>query len=170
MFVHISPELDLYGETLSTLKFAKRVATVELGAARVNKESAESRSVSSNLFSKKIPDEKRVNSVPGDRNHYYAEVNRNYVKSINSVRAGSNRESDLETVCNGNTPNKSGLKTANEGSSTKSPYNKNEDSSERSGESDGSYAGDLSTVSADDHGDCKWLEGQIETFKQMYMV
>ncbi|GLJ28181.1 hypothetical protein SUGI_0553590 [Cryptomeria japonica] len=81
-----------------------------------------------------------------DRNHCYAEVNRNYVKSINSVRAGSNRESDLETVCNGNTPNKSGLKTTNEGSSTESPYKKNEDSSERSGESDGSGAGDLSTV------------------------
>ncbi|GLJ07970.1 hypothetical protein SUGI_0078780 [Cryptomeria japonica] len=43
MFVHISPELDLYGETLSTLKFAKRVATIELGAARVNKESTEVR-------------------------------------------------------------------------------------------------------------------------------
>ncbi|XP_076883583.1 kinesin-like protein KIN-14I [Bidens hawaiensis] len=39
MFVHISPELDAVGETLSTLKFAERVATVELGAARVNKDS-----------------------------------------------------------------------------------------------------------------------------------
>ncbi|KAH9316007.1 hypothetical protein KI387_024634, partial [Taxus chinensis] len=43
MFVHISPELDSYGETLSTLKFAERVASVELGTARVNKESAEVR-------------------------------------------------------------------------------------------------------------------------------
>ncbi|GLJ28180.1 hypothetical protein SUGI_0553570 [Cryptomeria japonica] len=172
MFVHISLELDLYGETLSTLKFSKRVATVELGAPRINLNNGkdQSRSVSSNLFSKKIPDEKTANSIPGDRNHCYAEVNRNYVKSINSVRVGSNRESDLETVCNGNTPNKSGLKTANEGSSTESPYNKNEDSSERSGESDGSDAGDLSTVFADDHGDRKWVEGQIETFKQIYMV
>ncbi|XP_057439244.1 kinesin-like protein KIN-14I [Lotus japonicus] len=39
MFVHISPESDAIGETLSTLKFAERVATVELGAARVNKDS-----------------------------------------------------------------------------------------------------------------------------------
>ena len=38
MFVHISPEPDSIGETISTLKFAKRVATVELGAARVNKD------------------------------------------------------------------------------------------------------------------------------------
>ncbi|KAI4349700.1 hypothetical protein L6164_010262 [Bauhinia variegata] len=41
MFVHISPETDSIGETISTLKFAERVATVELGAARVNKDSAD---------------------------------------------------------------------------------------------------------------------------------
>lgn len=41
MFVHISPEPDALGETISTLKFAERVATVELGAARVNKDSAD---------------------------------------------------------------------------------------------------------------------------------
>ncbi|KAL7191050.1 hypothetical protein ACSBR2_023179 [Camellia fascicularis] len=37
MFVHISPELDAVGEIISTLKFAERVATIKLGAARVNK-------------------------------------------------------------------------------------------------------------------------------------
>lgn len=41
MFVHISPELDALGETISTLKFAERVSVVELGAARVNKDSAD---------------------------------------------------------------------------------------------------------------------------------
>ncbi|KAI3448524.1 hypothetical protein Pfo_005189 [Paulownia fortunei] len=41
MFVHISPEPDALGETISTLKFAERVSTVELGAARANKESAD---------------------------------------------------------------------------------------------------------------------------------
>ncbi|KAJ6737679.1 KINESIN-LIKE PROTEIN KLP-3 [Salix viminalis] len=41
MFVHISPEADAHGETISTLKFAERVATVELGAARVNKDGSE---------------------------------------------------------------------------------------------------------------------------------
>ncbi|KAF9606016.1 hypothetical protein IFM89_021448 [Coptis chinensis] len=40
MFVHISPEPDAVGETLSTLKFAERVATVELGAAKSNKETS----------------------------------------------------------------------------------------------------------------------------------
>ncbi|KAL5996297.1 hypothetical protein ACLOJK_026373 [Asimina triloba] len=43
MFVHISPETDALGETISTLKFAERVATVELGAARINKESGDVR-------------------------------------------------------------------------------------------------------------------------------
>ncbi|KAI3880809.1 hypothetical protein MKX03_034710, partial [Papaver bracteatum] len=38
MFVHISPEMDAIGETISTLKFAERVATVELGVAKKNKE------------------------------------------------------------------------------------------------------------------------------------
>ncbi|CAN4111016.1 unnamed protein product [Withania somnifera] len=37
MFVHVSPELNAVGETLSTLKFAERVSTVELGSARANK-------------------------------------------------------------------------------------------------------------------------------------
>lgn len=41
MFVHISPEPDAVGETISTLKFAERVSTVELGAARVNKDGAD---------------------------------------------------------------------------------------------------------------------------------
>lgn len=41
MFVHISPEVEATGETISTLKFAERVSTVELGAARANKDSAD---------------------------------------------------------------------------------------------------------------------------------
>lgn len=41
MFVHMSPEMEAIGESISTLKFAERVATVELGAAKVNKESGE---------------------------------------------------------------------------------------------------------------------------------
>ncbi|KAL3819778.1 hypothetical protein ACJIZ3_005683 [Penstemon smallii] len=41
MFAHVSPEGDSFGETMGTLKFAERVSTVELGAARANKESTE---------------------------------------------------------------------------------------------------------------------------------
>ncbi|KAG1371096.1 Kinesin-like protein KIN-14A [Cocos nucifera] len=43
MFAHVSPEADSYGETISTLKFAQRASTVELGAAHLNKESSEIR-------------------------------------------------------------------------------------------------------------------------------
>ncbi|XP_071699420.1 kinesin-like protein KIN-14L [Rutidosis leptorrhynchoides] len=41
MFAHVSPESDSLGETVSTLKFAQRASTVELGAASLNKESRE---------------------------------------------------------------------------------------------------------------------------------
>ncbi|TKY62635.1 Kinesin-4 protein [Spatholobus suberectus] len=41
MFAHVSPDADSFGETVSTLKFAQRVSAVELGAARLNKESSE---------------------------------------------------------------------------------------------------------------------------------
>jgi kinesin family protein C2/C3 len=41
MFIHISPDVESFGETVSTLKFAERVSSVELGAARSNKESGE---------------------------------------------------------------------------------------------------------------------------------
>lgn len=41
MFAHLSPEEDSFGETISTLKFAQRASTVELGAARAHKETRE---------------------------------------------------------------------------------------------------------------------------------
>ncbi|KAG6508435.1 hypothetical protein ZIOFF_033809 [Zingiber officinale] len=53
MFVHISPEMDTVGETLSTLKFAERVSTVELGAAQVNKESGEVKALRQQIASLK---------------------------------------------------------------------------------------------------------------------
>ncbi|KAK7397136.1 hypothetical protein VNO78_18303 [Psophocarpus tetragonolobus] len=53
MFVHISPEPDALGETLSTLKFAERVSTVELGAARVNKDNSDVKELKEQIFSLK---------------------------------------------------------------------------------------------------------------------
>ncbi|XP_060674415.1 kinesin-like protein KIN-14J [Ziziphus jujuba] len=38
MLVQLNPDVESYGETISTLKFAERVSGVELGAARSNKE------------------------------------------------------------------------------------------------------------------------------------
>jgi len=40
MFAHVSPELASHGETMSTLNFAARVKTVEIGPARKNASSA----------------------------------------------------------------------------------------------------------------------------------
>lgn len=50
MFVHISPEADAISETISTLKFAERVSTVELGAARANKDSANVKELKEEVF------------------------------------------------------------------------------------------------------------------------
>ncbi|XP_039048042.1 kinesin-like protein KIN-14I isoform X2 [Hibiscus syriacus] len=53
MFVHISPEPDAIGETMSTLKFAERVATVELGAARANKDTSDVKELKEQIASLK---------------------------------------------------------------------------------------------------------------------
>lgn len=43
--------MDAVGETISTLKFAERVATVELGAARVNRDSADVKELKEQVIS-----------------------------------------------------------------------------------------------------------------------
>lgn len=50
MFVHINSELNALGETISTLKFAERVATIELGAAQSNKETGEIRELKEEVW------------------------------------------------------------------------------------------------------------------------
>lgn len=50
MFVHINPEVNAVGETISTLKFAQRVASIELGAARSNKETGEIRDLKDEVY------------------------------------------------------------------------------------------------------------------------
>ena len=52
MFIHISPEPDAVGETISTLKFAERVSAVELGAARVNKDGADVKELKEQVLTK----------------------------------------------------------------------------------------------------------------------
>lgn len=41
MFVQMNPDVESFSETLSTLKFAERASSVELGSARSNKEGKE---------------------------------------------------------------------------------------------------------------------------------
>ncbi|GAA0142101.1 microtubule binding motor protein [Lithospermum erythrorhizon] len=59
MFVHINPEANAIGETLSTLKFAERVASVNLGAARSNKETGEIRDLKDEISTMKSAMEKK---------------------------------------------------------------------------------------------------------------
>ncbi|XP_059285247.1 kinesin-like protein KIN-14F [Lycium ferocissimum] len=59
MFVHINPEADAFGETVSTLKFAERVAAIDLGAARSNKETGEIRDMKEEISNLKQVLEKK---------------------------------------------------------------------------------------------------------------
>ncbi|XP_021740782.1 kinesin-like protein KIN-14F [Chenopodium quinoa] len=59
MFVHINPESNAIGETISTLKFAERVASIELGAARANKETTELRDLKVEIANLKSTLEKK---------------------------------------------------------------------------------------------------------------
>ncbi|XP_027172965.1 kinesin-like protein KIN-14F [Coffea eugenioides] len=59
MFVHINPMVNAIGETVSTLKFAERVASIDLGAARSNKESGEIREFKDEITNLKLTLEKK---------------------------------------------------------------------------------------------------------------
>ncbi|OMO83790.1 hypothetical protein CCACVL1_11176 [Corchorus capsularis] len=63
MFVHISPDLEAIGETLSTLKFAERVASIELGAARSNKETGDILELKEEITNLKLTLEKKEAEV-----------------------------------------------------------------------------------------------------------
>ncbi|XP_077237543.1 kinesin-like protein 1 [Tasmannia lanceolata] len=63
MFVHINPEVNSIGETISTLKFAERVATIELGAARSNKETGEIRELKEEISNLKLALERKEAEV-----------------------------------------------------------------------------------------------------------
>ncbi|GFP89121.1 kinesin kp1 [Phtheirospermum japonicum] len=54
MFVHINPDVNALGETISTLKFAERVATIDLGAAQSNKETSEIREFKEEISNLKL--------------------------------------------------------------------------------------------------------------------
>ncbi|KAK7301879.1 hypothetical protein RJT34_12756 [Clitoria ternatea] len=59
MFVHINPELNAFGETISTLKFAERVSSIELGAAQSNKETGEIRELKEEISNLKMALERK---------------------------------------------------------------------------------------------------------------
>ncbi|XP_073158493.1 kinesin-like protein KIN-14F isoform X2 [Henckelia pumila] len=59
MFVHINPDVNSLGETVSTLKFADRVATIDLGAAQSNKETCEIREFKEEISNLKLSLERK---------------------------------------------------------------------------------------------------------------
>lgn len=124
MFVHISPELDAHGETISTLKFAERVATVELGAARSNKESSEVRelkeqiaSLKNSLAKKEAEVEQRMkigaspitrdsrNSVERQRMRAGVSPMHPQLPTMGDVQSHINRRQPMEDVVNIDVPN-----------------------------------------------------------------
>ncbi|XP_051142164.1 kinesin-like protein KIN-14I [Andrographis paniculata] len=103
MFVHISPEPDAIGETISTLKFAERVATVELGAARVNKESADVKELREQIASLKAAlARKDPESVPtqNNNNNVYSSPQRSQPKNMGFLSSPNGLRKPMEDVGN----------------------------------------------------------------------
>ncbi|XP_020238383.1 kinesin-like protein KIN-14F [Cajanus cajan] len=85
MFVHINPELNALGETISTLKFAERVATIELGAAQTNKETGEIRDLKEEISNIKLALERKETELQ----QWKAGNARNAIESQKAPRAVS---------------------------------------------------------------------------------
>lgn len=67
MFAHVNPEGDSFGETMSTLRFAQRVSSVELGAARANKDNFEVLTLKAELGSlkKALGNKEAISTIKG---------------------------------------------------------------------------------------------------------
>ncbi|CAD6260595.1 unnamed protein product [Miscanthus lutarioriparius] len=63
MFVHVNPETDSFSETMSTLKFAERVGTIELGAARANKEAGQVKDLKEEIAKLKLALDEKEHEV-----------------------------------------------------------------------------------------------------------
>ncbi|KAG5053478.1 hypothetical protein JHK87_005676 [Glycine soja] len=85
MFVHINPEVTALGETISTLKFAERVATIELGAAQSNKETGEIRELKEEISNIKSALERKETELQ----QWKAGNARNAIESQKAPRAVS---------------------------------------------------------------------------------
>ncbi|KAI3741769.1 hypothetical protein L1987_59446 [Smallanthus sonchifolius] len=117
MFVHISPELNAVGETLSTLKFAERVATVELGAAQVHKDSSDVKDLKEQIanlkaaLSKKEGDQEsvqhKVSGSPGGKLSSRSPPN---LQQVDSYHEPKNRRKPRADVGNAEVGKKSRLR------------------------------------------------------------
>ncbi|KAM0943058.1 putative minus-end-directed kinesin ATPase [Dioscorea sansibarensis] len=84
MFVHINSEVNAFGETISTLKFAERVASIELGAARANKETGEIKELKEEISKLKSALENKESEVVQLKDH-----NRRLALEVQNQRTAS---------------------------------------------------------------------------------
>ncbi|XP_050370920.1 kinesin-like protein KIN-14F [Argentina anserina] len=101
MFVHINPELNALGETISTLKFAERVASIELGAAKSNKETSEIRELKEEMSDLKLALERKeaeLNQLKGGTKNAIDSQKSRAVSPFRLPRGLSNN-SKQETTC-----------------------------------------------------------------------
>ncbi|KMT11160.1 hypothetical protein BVRB_5g110900 [Beta vulgaris subsp. vulgaris] len=85
MFVQVNPDVNSYTESISTLKFAERVAGVELGAARSNKEGRDVRELADQMASLKDTIAKKDEEI---ERLLKDSKSPNFRRSLSSVRPG----------------------------------------------------------------------------------
>ncbi|XP_024045041.1 kinesin-like protein KIN-14K [Citrus clementina] len=87
MFVQLSPDVNSYSESLSTLKFAERVSGVELGAARSSKEGRDVRELMEQVASLKDTIAKKDDEI--ERLQLLKDL-KNVYPGVNSEKRGLN--------------------------------------------------------------------------------
>ncbi|KAL1549765.1 kinesin-like protein KIN-14G [Salvia divinorum] len=96
IFIHISPEPDALGETVSTLKFAERVSTVELGSARANKDSPDVRDLKEQIASLKAALSRKERGEDGATNGCFTYSPAPSWQSMGDVGKGEGQTESLE--------------------------------------------------------------------------
>ncbi|KAL1226259.1 Kinesin-like protein KIN-14I [Cardamine amara subsp. amara] len=101
MFIHISPEADAVGETISTLKFAERVATVELGAARVNNDNSDFKELKEEIATLKAElarsQQKKILKTPGGSEKHKAKTGEVEIRS-NEIMTKKSERCEVEEI------------------------------------------------------------------------
>nr|XP_011465397.1 PREDICTED: kinesin-4 isoform X3 [Fragaria vesca subsp. vesca] len=96
MFVQLNPETNSFSESISTLKFAERVAGVELGAAKTNKEGRDARELMEQVAILKDTISKKDNEI--ERLHLLKEiqVEKHGTRSLSSDTDSQQSMNDLK--------------------------------------------------------------------------
>ncbi|KAL9662880.1 hypothetical protein QQ045_027715 [Rhodiola kirilowii] len=122
MFVHIAPEPEAVGETLSTLKFAERVSTIELGAAKVNKDGSEIKELKEQIanlkaaLARKEGEPENIHSLSNSPDSYDRGLgNSSYLSRQNSEDVSNSIRQPMEDVSNIEAPDSSLISSTKQG-------------------------------------------------------